>query len=283
MRMAEGSPVPLGSELYKMQASEKTGSSYEPKTDTEIELVKYENLYREKQFHKIDPESGFPTGYFGMPSSFVSYLKIITGADASEKTIKEKTVEVNHPLSYQGVTYYQYGVDADLKFTIETPGQTPVTVETSLTRPKPIAFPTLGIECYVTQGDYVDGTWESVNGTRTELPAVIRLLDRTQSGTMKEPVLVGYVSKNKPLAVEGFVVHLDDVKKYTVLQYVHDPGVPLVGLGGLLLAIGMTIALYFPYRTVRVMLQAKGQGTTYIIGSNSRGATDELIESLKKK
>ena len=73
--------------------------------------------------------------------------------------------------------------------------------------------------------------------------------------------------KNKPLSVQGEIISLDDVKEYTILQYVHDPGVPLVGLGKLLFAIGMTLALYFPYKTLRVNLQSKGQGTSYIVGS----------------
>jgi hypothetical protein len=63
---------------------------------------------------------------------------------------------------------------------------------------------------------------------------------------------------------------------------VHDPGVPLVYFGGLLLIIGVTITLYFPYRTVRVMLKPGKPGTTYVAGGNSSEFPAMLASSLSE-
>ena len=147
---------------------------------------------------------------------------------------------------------------------------------------QPFEIPGLGvpIECMVQSWDLVGGLWEASDGTRTELPYAVRLVDYTQAGSHDQPILLGYVSENKPLSIEGVVIGLDSVEQYSTLQYVHDPGLPLVGIGGLLLAVGMTLALYFPYKTIRLKLGAKGSGTECIAGSNWRGEPTSLLEAL---
>jgi hypothetical protein len=54
------------------------------------------------------------------------------------------------------------------------------------------------------------------------------------------------------------------------LQYSHDPGVPIVYLGGILLLIGLTIVLYMPYRMGRLMLKREGNRSSYLVGGNWR-------------
>jgi cytochrome c biogenesis protein ResB len=280
LRLAEGESQPVASEQHRQTVADKNHKDYVPKSIDEIQLVDYKNIYREKQFGKLNPDTGFIEDFMGMPSDYVSHLKIIEPSPSGDKTIKEKSIEVNFPLSFDGVTYYQYAVDANLTFKVEVQGQPPMTVVTNVNRPTTIELPGIGITCVVTPADFIGGTWEAADGTQSELPFTVRLRDYTQAGTIKNPVLVGYVTEAKPLSVEGIVIHLDKVEQFTILQFTHDPGVPLVGFGGLILAIGMTLGLYFPYKTYRIVLKPSGNESTMVAGSNWRGVSEDITSDL---
>jgi hypothetical protein len=275
--IAEGDSQPVAQELHGKEIADKNKAPYTPLSTDRIELVDYTNIYREKQFHAIDPDTGFPEGFVGMPSDYLSSLRIFKPGQDTDQTLKEKTIEVNSPLSFNGVMYYQSGVDAELSFMVQVAGSPSQQIGTTLNQPFEIpglSFNALGL---VTQADFVGGKWVSLDGTESDLPFTVRLLAYPM-GQEDQPVLLGYVGIGRPLNVDGVLISLDSVKQYSILQYTHDPGVPLVGFGGLILAIGMTLGLYFPYRTVRIMLKPKKETTQFVVGGNSSEIPDRLVK-----
>jgi hypothetical protein len=279
--LAESDSSLLGSDVHGAENAEKAGTAYTPKSPDRIQLEEYTSIYREREFGGIDPETGMPMEYKGMPSDYVSKLKVYVSDQPGIPPLVEKSIEVNKPLTFGGVSYYQLSVMSKLTFSIEIPGQMPQTVEAYVNQPFEVPGLSVPVQCTIQSWDIAGGIWEKTDGTQTELPYVVRLVDYSMAGSPQQPVLLGYVSESKPLSVEGIGITLENVKEYSSLQYVHDPGLPLVGLGGLLLALGMTIALYFPYKTVRLMLRKKGSESEYMIGSNYRGIPDEVAASIR--
>lgn len=278
MTLMEGESQPLANVLHARKSKNPVEIEKKSSDGKRIKLVDYYNVYRESQFGSVNPDTGFPEKYLGMPSDYVSHLQII---DADGRVVREKKIEVNHPLSFEGVTYYQYALNAKIKLIITSPGGPPRVIETTILEREPIVFYDLGAECYITQRDIVGGIWESVDGSKTLLPYAIRLVDYTKMGSPEEPVLIGYVSIDKPLSVEGTVVSLEKVEEYTILQYTHDPGILFAAFGGLILALGMTLTLYFPYRIARIIISPSGDNVTVTIGGNQEGFSEELCASIE--
>ena len=80
---------------------------------------------------------------------------------------------------------------------------------------------------------------------------------------------------NRPLAVAGVRLYLagyraTDAGEAVTLLAVHDPGYGLVVAGGVLLLLGMTVAIAFPHCTVHVRIMA--DGTLRLSGFADRGA-----------
>jgi cytochrome c biogenesis protein len=279
MALQEGEMRSIANEKHLEDLAAKNGTQFEPQYNESIVLVEYWNVYRERDFPGIDPETGFPNEYRGMPSDYMSRLQIVKpGADGNSQVVKEKTIEVNKPLSYKGVSYYQSSFNAKLTFSVYGEGQRRTQLETYMDQP--MSIPQLGIVVTITAGDFVGGVYESNDGTQTDLPFTVRLVDYSSSQT-GPPILVGYVSEGMPITVGGVEISLDSVSEYTVLQYVHDPGLIFAYIGGLLLIIGLTIALYFPYRMGRISLVPSGKGVKYAAGGNWSGFPEMIGEVLE--
>jgi len=289
MKLGEGERRALGSEIERYKRAEAAGEEFVAHSEDFIELVDYENVYREEDFPGIDPEIGFPIGYTGMPSDYISHLRIIRPKDDGEQVLAERAIEVNFPLRYGGVAYYQSAFDVDIHLTVTIPDQGLIPVTASLNQP--FLIPGLDLLSVITPADMVGGVWQGLDGSSTDLPYVVRLRSygTRSSASATQPIPLGYVSEARPLRVGDAEIRLDGVDEYTVLQYVRDPGVPIVYLGGFLLMIGLTVALYMPYRMGRIMLRAcrahpalgSRDRTEYIVGGSFRDFPGLIEAALK--
>ncbi|MCX6646452.1 MAG: cytochrome c biogenesis protein ResB [bacterium] len=279
MALQEGEMRSIANEKHLEELASQNNTRYEPQSNASIVLVEYWNVYRERDFPGIDPETGFPVDYHGMPSDYMSHLQIVKpDPDGNSQVLMDKTIEVNRPLRYMGVSYFQSSVNAKLSFSVYGEDQRRTQLETYMDQPMEI--PQLGIVVTVTSADFVGGVYESNDGTQTDLPFTVRLVDYGSS-EMGGPILVGYVSEGMPITVGGVEISLDSVTEYTILQYVHDPGLIFAYIGGLLLIIGLTVALYFPYRMGRISLVPSGKGVKYAVGGNWSGFP-EIIGAILK-
>jgi len=279
MILGEGDTKLIGQELHRQAEAEAAGQAYEPNEDVLIQLVDYENVYREGYFDGLDEQTGMPIGYHGDPSDYVSHLRIVRPVgDGEYEVIKERMVEMNKPLRYGGVTYYQSAYDYIMHFTITAPGQQPIPAATTLGRP--MSIPSLGLNVTVEVWDIAGGKWVAEDGTESELPYVIRLVDYSHQGHGGGAVLLGYITEDTYLELDGTRITLDSIEEYSVIQYRHDPSVPVFYTGSFLLLIGLTIALYFPYRTGRVMIRPDGNKSVLVAGGSWPDFTEILEKNL---
>jgi len=265
--LGEGDFKPLATRAAS--EAQQNGVPYTPENDERLHLVDYQNIYRERDFPGLDPESGFPLEYNGMPSDYISHVQVVRHMhDGEDQILSEKMVEVNRPLRYEGVGYYQTSIRTIYHFSVTGPDGTQETFST--TTGEAFQVPLLNIQSGLAPMDTVGGIWETLDGTREDLPYRIRLNDLTAMfmDNTRPPVLLGYVSEDTPLVVDGYEIALDEAEEYTILQYVYDPGVPIVYFGGFTLILGLTIALYMPWRMGRLMLRREGQSGEWTAGGN---------------
>lgn len=235
----------------------------------------------------------FSVDFYGstdMPKAYKSWLTIIKDG----KEVVRKVIEVNDPLSFEGVTFYQssYGLvpgggqnsifrlrvtskegkseDLNLNFggSFTIPG-------TNLTGKIEDFSPALGID-ERTGRPFTYA--EQMNN-----PAVY--INFYENGARKSG---GWILKRYPDSwrlAEGHTVEFADLWgiQYTGLQVRRDPGVWVVYLGCIFMAIGLYVAFFMSHRKIWIKLVEDKNNTRVSIGATAnknRHAFESKIEKM---
>jgi cytochrome c biogenesis protein len=221
----------------------------------------------------------------GMPMDYRSDLSIIQNG----KEVIRKTIRVNDPLTFEGITFYQssYGglpdqvaidvvnKDGSLKGTVTTPFGRKVDIP--------------GVADKVEAADYQEH---------------FHLPDGAEGG--RAIGLNVYPAKGEPLGVWLLVNHPTydkqrggnyyfrvrdlKLKKYTGLQVNRDPGEILVWLGSILLIAGIMIAFFLSHKKIWISLitDKKGKSELKIGGTANKNRDafaremEQMIQNLKE-
>ncbi len=216
-----------------------------------------------------------------------SNLTILDG----DKPVLQKSVEVNHPLSYKGFAFYQSGYGSNW----ENPE-----LEVWLKKKSDPGY-LKNIRLRIGQPAAVDGEDLSLTATRF-LPDFVLDEKNQPSNRSLEPnnpavlirgeragaeVFSGWIFAKFPdfaqmhQAKESeFKPELKDVKapQYSVLQTAKDPGVSLIWVGCTVLMLGLFLAFYWPTREVRFVLE-ESQGKTDISAGGISAKSQEAFQS----
>ncbi len=237
----------------------------------EIKCEKFEIIYYENK-----PQ---------VPKEYISRVKVIENG----KVVLEKNIEVNHPLKYKGIYFYQasYGVYSSQEGTL-----------------------TLKVKEKNTAEEYVldlkVGEKKRLDDTDYEIKLVAFYPDfvitesgqpTTRSDELRNPAALLEVFKGgKPLYrtwVFAFFPNVHSKKNtpfdfkfsgfkptfYTVLQVSRDPGVWIVWIGCILMVISIFITFFMSHKRVFVWIEDKGKFREIIIGFS----TNRNREAFKKK
>ncbi|MFH1449145.1 MAG: cytochrome c biogenesis protein ResB [bacterium] len=208
-----------------------------------------------------------------MPKDYKSTLTIIDEG----KDILTKTIEVNHPLVYKGVWFYQtsYGVgevkgisinvqksnnDKGQDFTVKT-GESIIIPQTNFSFKMAQFLPDFIME-------------------RTKIYSISKELNNPAAklNVYKEGkfIFTQWVFYNfpdfHPLKVDTelkFKLVGFDAPQYTGLKIVKDPGVPIVWTGCGLLIIGLILSFFVFHRRLWIILTKKDKDTTALIGGTT--------------
>jgi len=212
----------------------------------------------------------------GRPKEFSSDLVVLENG----QEVLKKTIEVNDPLSYKGLTFYQssYGPAGDpiYHFSVKN-RETGETVSVSGQQGRHLPLP--GGDTLIAMG-YAENY-------QTFGPAAQVSIDsgNHEHGT---PFIV---FKNFPQFDEKrggkYVISLLDAQQsfYTGLQVAKDPGVWVVWLGCLLLVLGSCGAFFLSHRRIWVTIETLEQGIGIKIGGNAhrnQPAFALFFDELKK-
>ena len=208
----------------------------------------------------------------GVIDQFYSDLSVVNLAG---EELKRKTIFVNEPLRYQGVTFYQTNWDiAGVK----------VQINNSPVFQLPMA--PLNNE----KGGKLWGTWIP---TKTDLSEGVALITKDLQGTMilydQQGNLTNAVRPGMSLEINGVTLKILELVGSTGLQIKADPGIPLVYLGFALLMVGVVMS-YFSHSQICALMQGEGTSSILYLGGKTNRAqvTFErelvaIIEQLKSR
>ncbi len=205
------------------------------------------------------------------------------------RELRRQRIEVNHPLHYRGVSFYQsdWGL-ASIELIARKPGGKQQRATFSLTEEA-----LDGARLFRVQDPYValDDAHQEVLLAHRFLPDAVLASSheaRPQSNFPRAPALelfivtdmhgetpqatpLGWVTERRSAQYKGWEFRLGRLTLYTGLRARRDPGLPLVWLGFVLAVLGLGLMLYFPTRLVRLMIIAEDTGSRVLLGGALRG------------
>jgi len=261
---------------YSVQQKDKTGQfvAVDKPLNFELGLKKFEIKYDEQ--HN-------PTGY-------KSDLQVYDGG----KQVTRKVIDVNHPLSYKGITFFQssYGLES-ISMTVTGPDgkstKLPFAVQMGADENGQQVYNVIGmnesgmaLETVTAAGkkltifvhnlapDYVGG--EQISGSSLPLNPAVQVYVNEDFPKMKDGAWkpVGWLTVGQSEKYKGFTITFDRVVQYTGLSVARNPGLPLIYLGFGLLVLGIFISFYLTHRTIRVHIALSGKKVGVTAGAFSR-------------
>lgn len=152
--------------------------------------------------------------------------------------VKRKTIEVNDPLHYKGITIYQSSYDQKFDLIINNAKRVIVTSN------EPFEIP--GLPGKFKTGTvylgslYKGGNWEEIR-PRTTLFSLPEEAEGKESG---RPERLGVLYKGRPFYLQGLSLTMANIREGSGLSYRYDPGVPVLWVATIIILVGMTIRVY---------------------------------------
>lgn len=209
----------------------------------------------------------------GAPKDYKSTLTIVEG----DTPVLTKVIEVNHPLSYKGLTFYQssWGSLAEVVLAVAPKGDHTAAAEYRVREGESFTIPKSGLTVKLSRffTDFVIEDGQPLNrSAESNNPAAELLIyqdDRFHQRT--------WVFKNFPdfhgakdLDYE-FTLKEFEQKEYTGLQVTKDPGVTVVWAGCSLMMLGILFTFFLSHRKVWVKITpSAGKTELALAGSASK-------------
>lgn len=208
----------------------------------------------------------FQITYYDIPGKeryVKDYTSLLTIIENGKEVLK-KTIEVNHPLQYKGLTFYQasYGTLNDITLGIKwmensNEGKTFIKVREGETVQIDKSNAFIRILKYAPQiHNFGEGVQVALLKPNQE-PRVFWLLKNFPEFDKKRG--------------DDFFLTLEDVssREYTGLQVTKDPGVWIVWIGCGLLVIGLFISFFLSHKRVWIIIPKK-KGKIIVAGSSNK-------------
>ncbi|MEJ2689303.1 MAG: cytochrome c biogenesis protein ResB [Deltaproteobacteria bacterium] len=205
----------------------------------------------------------------GMPKDYTSYLSVIKDG----KTLFTKAIEVNDPLQYMGLTFYQSSYQAmDNQFSVFLKDETNNKKSTFEIVPmREIKWPAEKLSFGIVDqrgpdymGRYRNKIWFSDGqGNPVEFWA--------DNGT---PITVKRPSANYSFEIKG--------RFATGLQVAKDPGVWWVYVGCSVMILGLMVVFFLSHRRLWVWVRADGKGSVIVLSGNANKNKAAFERDLEK-
>jgi cytochrome c biogenesis protein len=208
----------------------------------------------------------FSLTYYDLPGRKERYVKeytsILTILDNGQAVLR-KTIQVNHPLRYKGLAFYQssYGAIHDVSLGVQRKDKKEKMVLKLMegeTAPLPNSNTLIRILRYAHQVHNFGEGVQVVLFKPNEEPRPFWLLKNF-------PQLDQQRGDEFLLTFEGFTE-----KEYTGLQVTRDPGVWIVWAGSGLMILGLIISFFFSHQRVWAKLPKSSEGEIILAGSTNK-------------
>ncbi|GAB4260958.1 MAG: cytochrome c biogenesis protein ResB [Deferrisomatales bacterium] len=200
---------------------------------------------------------GRPTG---RPKDYRSRLTVLEG----DREVLTRTIEVNHPLIYKGIYFYQssYGQAGGRGawLTVFGPRRNLIAHRKHVDR---------GGRIEVGEGVHV--VLRNLAGDfRGMGPAAEIVLER-EGNSPTESTVVFENPQGNSRKLGDYIVRLDAVESvmYTGLQVAKDPGVPVIWAGCILITLGCLAAFFASHRRIWARVSPEGKSVRVFVGGNA--------------
>lgn len=231
------------------------------------------------------------------PTAYKSDLDVLDGGVPAA----HKVIDVNHPLTYKGVSFFQesYGI-AGLKVKVTGRSGRPRTLNYEIRQdtdgsytipenaPRLVAVDgkTFAIFVHSFEPDFV----EEMNGSASPMPihpAVQVYANDKWPGdkAMKWWSVLGWLPVGKSVDYNGCTITLDRAVSYTVLGVSMNPGLPVVYVGFALMLLGVFISFYVTRKTIRIRVTDSSTGTVVLVGASTRAPEsgfDRIFDRIRE-
>ena len=212
----------------------------------------------------------YPTG---QPKEYSSDLSVIEGG----REVLRKTIEVNDPLQYKGIWFYQasYGPAGAASATVAVNSPDGGRMETfSLTPGQKVEIPGYG---KVSGIDYQ-------NDFQGLGPALLVVLEKPGKPPAEFWILKAYPNFDRQRGDTRYLSFAGvDQIFYTGLQVAQDPGVNIVWVGCTLMVIGIMIAFFMSHQRLWIRLSRGGDGRVEVVLAGSTNKNRLAFEKRFEK
>ena len=229
--------------------------------------------------------TSFSDSYYmnGAPSDFASDLVVYKG----DKAVRTQTVRVNHPLRYDGISFYQsfFGPAAAMRVSTPTGARVfdggvplPWGSDDGKHRIGRFVLPEQGLTVFL------------VGPASGEVDRTIQAgqiqLEVYKTG-QDAPVATQVASQGKPARIAGLDFTFVRERQFTGLIVARDPGSWLVWLGATLLVAGMFVVFFFPHRRVRASIKPAPGGSETAVAATWRNDArfeadfDDIVDDVQ--
>jgi cytochrome c biogenesis protein len=206
----------------------------------------------------------------GSPKDYASGLVLYKNG----APVLTQTVRVNHPMQYDGVSFYQsYYGEAAAMLVKDSAGKTIYSNAAPLTFTSndgkhsigEFAIPgKAGISVYVISA--------ASGQPDPNIRAGQMQLEVDQTG-QSAPLGTVVVNQGTPTTIAGLSYTFQRTRPFTGLIVAHDPGVNFVWVGSALLVIGLFLVFFFPHRRLWVRVRKTSGGSELLFASTMRRDT----------
>jgi cytochrome c biogenesis protein len=184
--------------------------------------------------------------------------------------VDRKVVQVNHPLTWDGVSFYQssFGVAAAI-LVKDAAGKTLYKDSVPLVWGTKDGQHSVGQFKLPVKGMSVYVVGAASGKTDPNIKAGQMQLEISQDG-QEQPVATEVVSQGKPATIGGLTYTFERTRQYTGLIVARDPGANIVWVGSTLLVIGIFMVFFFPHRRVWVRIRKTAAGSEILCASTMK-------------
>lgn len=205
----------------------------------------------------------------GERDNWYTDLSILEG----DKEVARQTLSVNHPFTYEGVTFYQASFAHGAALTADIKGQKiPVVLQDQGGN----FFQAPGTDLYL-----------AVAAMKNDVQNPVILFQVYQGNGFKL-VQSGQLKKGESAKInDAYQITLDGYAGFTGLQVKEDPGVSLIWLGSLLLLLGLMLSFYWRPVVISGIYNGGETGGKLVLGASGKSKSllaeefGQFTETLK--
>jgi len=210
----------------------------------------------------------FTEAYYpdGKPKDYASDLVLYKDG----VQVDRKMVRVNHPMSRDGVSFYQsfFGVAASMKVT-DAAGKTLYNESAPLSFESKDGEHSIGQLVLKARGLTVSVVAPASGKVDPNIKAGQVQLQIQPTGK-NTPTATEVVSQGKPTTIDGLTYTFERTRQFTGLIVARDPGANFVWVGSTILVIGLFLVFFFPHRRIWVRIRTTSHGSEILCASTMK-------------